>query len=189
MRLDRQLFERNAHVPVNLGTVAERLESALNHAGYTDRTGGYYSIPYGFAYAMRLEQINDDGSPREEPYRWCPFYRRPPLQSLSEYLRRLFRTEPGRYRVIVFFVTHPFSPVPEYADHSETQRWIESGYHELPQNIRNIRFSRSHICVAYVYEFIQETGDHPIKFVDVDRRILQASDHLNKTNIIEGLRL
>ena len=50
-----------------LGTVADRLQAALEQAGYVEY--GYYRVPEGFAIATRLERIYPDGQSLPAPAR------------------------------------------------------------------------------------------------------------------------
>ena len=101
--LPRNLLVGSVATPT-FGTVAEKLEHALDRAGYGQSS--YYALAggHGVAMATQLEQINDDGSPKSGDARFQKNLA--PLAttefSLTHYLKALFTARSGRFRVIVF---------------------------------------------------------------------------------------
>ena len=84
--------------------VDELLDLALVKNGYYDKS--YYVIKpgdsiIGFAIATRLEQINADASSKEEPNRWNTKVEMNEF-TFKEYIKSLFFTQTGYFRVIVF---------------------------------------------------------------------------------------
>ena len=82
-----------------VGDVMKFVERVLNDQGYHDRS--YWSVPGGAALATRLERIDRDGQPITTPTRW-PTAKLESDFSLGAYLKSLFYTQPGYFRVIVF---------------------------------------------------------------------------------------
>src|SRR5580700_7816479 len=64
----RDLLVRTEANP-RLATVAAALEDAFSKAGYFEFSY-HKGVPDGFALASRIEQINSDGTPKEETERW-----------------------------------------------------------------------------------------------------------------------
>ena len=140
-----------------LGTVAQSIESAFQEAGYGEKS--YYSVPGGFAMASQIEQINQDGSPKDSIDRWLET---PPIRkvSLAWYLNALFLARPGYYRVIVFVVTSKAFPQRDAKVTSEeSKQWVSSGLNKLPEEIGNQEYSSAHSCTALIYEF-KQAGKH-----------------------------
>jgi hypothetical protein len=135
-----------------LRDVDARLNEALGKAGYFEKS--YYAVPGGFALVTRLEQMNPDGTPKPEPQRWAAEIG--PLRefSLSAYLRALFTSNPGYFRVIAFIVTpHPFSYAGARVNREDAIRWLQEGLNKLPSSIGESQYSADHSCTALIYEF------------------------------------
>lgn len=153
--IPRELLVGNATHPT-LGTVAQAIDSALQEAGYREKS--YYSVPGGFAMASQIEQINQDGSPKDD--RWS--LETPPIRkfSLGSYLNALFMARPGYYRVIVFVVTSKAFPQRDVKVTSEESKlWLTRGLNKLPEEIGDQEYSSAHSCTALIYEF-KQTGKH-----------------------------
>ncbi|MGB2863641.1 MAG: hypothetical protein WBC05_09985, partial [Sedimentisphaerales bacterium] len=107
---------------VRLRDVDNRLSRALDIAGYVEKS--YYAAPDGFALVARLEQINPDGTPKSGSDRWAVEVRPLHRFSLSGYLRALFKSDPGYFRIIVFIVTpHPFDKSDEQVSIDDAIEW------------------------------------------------------------------
>ena len=85
--------------PRALGHIDVLLTHALDQAGYVERS--YFSVPGGFALAMRLEQTSADGYPLSDAERWAVDVGPLRTLSLSRYLAALFGASPGHFRVVV----------------------------------------------------------------------------------------
>lgn len=176
--IPRELLVGNAAHPI-LGTVAQAIESAFAQAGYGERS--YYSVPGGFAMASQIEQINQDGSPKESVDRWS--LEVPPLRkfSLGSYLNALFTAQPGYYRVIVFVVTSQAFPQRDVKVTSEQSKgWLSGGLNKLPEKIGNQEYSSAHSCTALIYEF-KQTGKHA-ELVDPSQ--IPGKTHLDKAGLM-----
>lgn len=78
---------RHGKSNLTFGEAAGVILDSLLKAGYFERS--FYGIPGGFALVMRLERINDDGSPMATDLRFAPPDEAKPF-SISEYVRKLF---------------------------------------------------------------------------------------------------
>jgi hypothetical protein len=179
--IPRELLVGNAAHPT-LGAVAQAIESAFQEAGYGEKS--YYSVPGGFAMASQIEQINQDGSPKDSIDRWS--LETPPMRKVSvgSYLNALFMARPGYYRVIVFVVTSKAFPQRDVKVTSEeSKQWVSSGLNKLPEEIGNQEYSRAHSCTALIYEFKRPEGQHA--------RLMEPSQitgktHLNKAGLMSA---
>ena len=167
-----------------LRDVDRRLSAALDRKGYTEKS--YFAVPDGFALVTRIEQIGEDGTPKNDPDRWS--LKPPRLQrfSLASYLEALFRARPGHYRVIVFIVTpHPFSQAKVAVTPEQASEWLGEGLNQLPEPIGALDFSRpGFACTALVYEF-----DRPTESDEPKVRVpgaLTGRAHLQKSGLWEA---
>jgi prepilin-type N-terminal cleavage/methylation domain-containing protein len=164
-----------------LKDMARELDGALDKAGYNEKS--YYSVPNGFALVSRLEQLNDDGSPKDPPDRWKIEVTRSVKFSLTDYLKALFTAQRGRFRLIVFVVTDaPFvTDQQKSPGREEAMGWLATGATSLPDEIGTIEFSAGYDVIALIYEFDQETPDHPFKQkIPSD---FQGQTHLQKAGL------
>jgi len=185
MDIDRDCFSDDSP-PAYLKEVACRLEAALSRSGYVDRS--YYSIVHGFALVTRIEQINADGTSKENDVRWRFHHRAPAKFDLRAYLQSLLMAQPGIYRVIVFTVTDvPTMQSAASPSLDEVNAWLSGGMNFLPSFIGNNEFTEDYHCTAYIYEFSRQTEDHPV-VMDMECAIT-ALQHLEKAGIMEGLRI
>jgi hypothetical protein len=176
--IPRELLVGNAAHPT-LSTVAQAVESAFAQAGYGQKS--YYSVPDGFAMASQIEQINQDGTPKESIDRWS--LETPPLRkfSLGSYLNALFTAQPGYYRVIVFVVTSQAFPQRDVKVTSEQSKgWVSAGLNKLPERIGNQEYSAAHSCTALIYEF-KQTGKHADL---LDPSQITGKTHLDKAGLM-----
>jgi hypothetical protein len=174
--IPRELLVGNAAHP-SLGTVAQAIESAFQEAGYGEKS--YYSVPGGFAMASQIEQINQDGSPKDSMYRWSS--ETPRIRTLDAYLNALFTAPLGYYRVIVFVITSKAFPQRDVEVTSEeSKRWVKRGLNKLPEEIGNQEYSSAHSCTALIYEF-KQTGKH-VQLMDPSQ--ITGKTHLNKAGLM-----
>ena len=176
--ISRELLIGSKEHP-QLGDAVAALDLAFQKAGYGKRS--YYSVPGGFAMASQIEQINQDGSPKESVDRWS--LEVPPLRkfSLGSYLTALFTAQPGYYRVIVFVVTSQAFPQRDVKVTSEQSReWVSGGLNKLPEEIGNQEYSSAHSCTALIYEF-KQTGKHA-QLMDPSQ--ITGKTHLDKAGLM-----
>jgi prepilin-type N-terminal cleavage/methylation domain-containing protein len=169
---------------VRLRDIDKRLSAAMEHCGYIEKS--YYGVPDGFAIVTRLEQINSDGTPKDPLERWSMAVE--PLRrfSLQEYLKALFLTSPGYYRIIVFIITpHPFSQSEARLNPNEAMDWLRGGLNVLPTAVGEIVYTDEYKSTALVYEFERlEAGAEPNLMVPGR---LTAQTHLKKSALWNSL--
>lgn len=169
----------------HLKNVAEKLETAFDQAGYSQRK--YYQVPEGFALVSQLEQFYPDGTPKTPPDRWVADYLPPTIFSLTSYLRVLFTANPGRYRIIAFIVTsEPFKESKETVTREEAMGWLGGGMIVLPKSIGKQPYTDQHYCTAYIYEFEQPDKDKKPFFKPLSN--LTGKDHLKKSKLWAALK-
>ncbi len=136
-----------------LGDVEEQIRTALDGGGYVERS--YFAAPGGFAMATRLERINPDGTPMQDPERWRVEAQPLASFSLRAYLQALFAAPSGQYRIIVFVVSsEPFAQAGEVT-RSEALAWLHEGLNRLPDGIADSSYTDRHAVTALIYEFEQ----------------------------------
>jgi hypothetical protein len=182
--LPRSVFGEGPRAQV-LSDVDRILVAALDAGGYAARS--YYSVPNGFALATRIEQINEDGTPKMPPARFAIEPEPVSILRPMEYLKALLKGVPGYYRVIVFIVTDtPFRASGERPTEAQATEWVSSGVNVLPRAIGDLPFTRDVNCTALVYEFTRKPGaDSDATQFDIPGR-LDAMTHLVKSGIWRG---
>src|SRR5262249_24617961 len=140
--LPRRLLVGSVSQPT-FGTVAEKLEHALDRAGYGQSS--YYALAggHGIAMATQLEQINDDGSPKAGDARFQQNLA--PLAttefSLTSYLKALFTARSGRFRVIVFTLSGGIRQDSTAPSERAAITWAGGGQTHLPSRFASIPFT------------------------------------------------
>jgi len=177
----RKLIIGSTNTPT-FGSVAERIASALDHAGYGERS--YYALAdgHGIAIATQLEQINDDGTPVVQ----ARFEDGPPSPSteqfsLTHYVKALFTARTGRFRIIVFTLSGGIAQNMRPPTEQQAKSWPGSGQIHLPQRYALIPFGEDVTCTALIYEF--EKRDYASAATFVEPGKVNAMSHLVKTGI------
>lgn len=161
------------------------LVAALKAGGYTARS--YYSVPHGFALATRIEQINDDGTPKMPPARFALEPEQVSVFRPMDYLKALLNGVPGYYRVIVFILTDtPFQASGAPTTEAQATAWVSSGVNVLPRTIGDLPFTRDVNCTALVYEFMRKPGADSDATEFAMPGHLDAMTHLVKSGIWRG---
>lgn len=184
LTLDDALFRRPG---ATLQSVADQLTGALNGAKYAE--WGFYCIPNGFALATAVERISEDKRPLPENSRWT--VGRVPLLTLRDgfsvqrLVQALFNADPGRYRMIVFYVTdRSISPTNDPPS-DDWRNLPTSGPNALPADFKDIPFGPNHRVRAFVYEFRRPSISSSAQFV---RPSLPVRIHLTRAGIMSRLR-
>ncbi len=175
----------NAEETTTFGTVAQRLQAALEQSGYLEY--GYYQIPGGFALATRLERIHASGAAYSEPARWA--LGPPPVSGfdLAAYLRALFDVEQGYFRVIVFAVTDaPYAATGASPTAEEALSWPLDGAPALPDALRDKTLPQGANATSLVYEFETRGRGQDARFRSPSR--LSADRHLRQSMILQALQ-
>ena len=182
--IPRRLLEAKAG-STRLRDVDERIVYALEQNGYYERS--YYAVPEGFALVTKMEQIESDGTPKQEPQRWILTPQPLVKFSLTAYFAALVKGTPGYYRVIAFIVTpYAFAQSTKRVTLQEAEAWISPGSNRLPDSIGKLDFSREgYACTALVYEFERAAEAEPS--IQLPGRILGRT-HLVKAGIWEVLQ-
>jgi len=131
-----------------------QLRKALDATGYYSRK--YFAVPGGFALVTRMEQFNErTGAPKREELRWKAKPVRDEEFSVSGYIRSLFSTEPGYFRVFVFIVTaEPFNTRNTAVSKDAASAWLDEGLNKLPKAIGDLKYDPANTNVtALIYEF------------------------------------
>ena len=167
-----------------LGGVADRLQAALESAGYVEY--GYYPVPGGFALATRLERIHPDGRAYTEPARWQWGQAALTGFDLGSYMRALFDVEQGYFRVIVFAVTSaPLETTDEAPQAGQVLAWPMNGAPELPATLRRHSYGDDAYTAALVYEFESRGRGHEATFRSQSR--LTGAAHLRQARLLPAL--
>ena len=155
-RLDRLFVRDDSRV----GEVAERLDRALDEAGYSERS--YFAAPDGFVLVTRMEQLSSvDASPVPGRARWSDEPYRPDF-SLGWYLQTLLQGRVGFFRVVVFVITdRPVVATPDAPDRETATAWLGAGADRLTARIAALPWSQEHAVTALIYEFAVDAGASP----------------------------
>lgn len=142
-----------------LRDVDAKLCRALEAVGYYEK--GYFYVKDGFALVTRMEQMRGDGFSLSEANRWNSKPVREEEFSITGYLKAIFTSQPGFFRVFVFIATDEIF-VPDKnrkVGSTEISAWSGEGANRLPAAIGNIPFSvqNSHV-EAFVYEIEVKDG-------------------------------
>lgn len=167
-----------------LGDIDTRIKGALDSSEYFERS--YYAVPDGFALVTHLENINPDGTPKPGDDRWA--IKVGPLRSFSleSYLKALFTSNPGFFRIIVFIVTpHPFTQSDESVSRGKAVSWLHRGSHILPQEIATQPYTDRYSCTALIYEFEKIAGEDIASTVIPGK--LPGRTHLERSQLWHGL--
>ncbi|MCL3781172.1 hypothetical protein EMN47_12350 [Prolixibacteraceae bacterium JC049] len=167
-----------------LRDVDEVLVKALNDNGYHDKS--YFPIPNGFALATRIEQIDKNGISLEKPDRWNLKTVSNLDFNIASYLKALFFSVPGYFRIIVFAITDvDIKQSGMNISRNEAEKWFKGGYTSLPAKIGRIRYDSDYTCTALIYEFRKPENMDP-EFIE--NSMHTGVDHLEKTKLISSLK-
>ena len=163
-------------------SVMSMIEDALDGEGYHDRS--YWTVPGGAALATRLERIQKTGEPADAQTRW-PTDALEASFDLGGYIRSLFFTEPGYFRVIVFVLSTELVQTAEREPTSdEALDWLRRGMVELPADIGQEAVTSAHRLSALIYEF-EKRGDSEAIVLSPGR--LTGRDHLARAGLLDDL--
>lgn len=181
----RTLLDRTFFVDSKkLEDVDDILVKALNHLKYSERA--YFYIPNGFALVTRIEQINENGESLPPPDRWSVKTKSMTKLSWYSYIKTLFFSTPGYFRIIVFIVTNkPFTSSGKKINNSTASNWLNSGLNVLPEKIKRKKFSSDYNCTALIYEFKKPESKEAYLLTPSS---ITADDHLQKSKIMDALK-
>ncbi len=106
--------------------------------------------------------------------------------SWTSYLKSLFFSTPGYFRIIVFTVTNkPFTSSGKKINKETAIGWLYKGLNVLPQDIGNKKFGKDYNCTALVYEYKKPESVDAFLVIP---GLITAYDHLVKSRIITKLQ-
>lgn len=185
-KIPRELIVGKPPAALTLAQVAERVERALSHNGYS--SPGYYSVPNGFAMLTQLERINPDATPVPPDRRWKVKLSPASLASfnLMAYLKALLGKDPGLFRVIAFvFTAEPIVASEVKPEMDEAKYWVSQGGTTLPRKFAAQPYASDMIATALIYEFeIPAPGAAPRQRKPSEHNGYQ---HLKAARILQAL--
>lgn len=149
--LNNALFRRPG---ASLETVSQQLETELENHGYSS---GFFCVPGGFALMTKLERIRAD----KKSYPGDARYLTDPQGlldlhdgfSLSRVFDALLNADPGRYRMLIFYVTdRPVTPTNQPPT-AAILTLPDSAPDELPLDFDGLPYTAAHRVRVLVYEF------------------------------------
>ena len=153
-----------------------RLYSALKSIDPNFETG-LFGAPGGFALLVKLERVNEDGTPLPAKYRWSEG-KVPPL-SVADYIAQLFTQSVGYFRAIVFVVTDQS----QFDGGNQSLPNLATGRAVLPDEIGSQELKDKQVF-ALVYSWKRDWDQPPVLI----SRELSALTHLEKSGIIAALQ-
>lgn len=170
-----------------IGSVDKKLRQALIDCGYSQHS--YYAVPGGFALVTQFESFNDDGTSKKGPARWSESLKDNSDFSLKNFLKNLVNAKKGFYRIFVFiFSDEIITSSSKKVGVNEARGWLESGANKIPKSLSDYVYNKEDYNMeAFVYEFKKNENDTLAYQVNPSR--LSAQDHLNKSNILNKLKL
>jgi hypothetical protein len=154
-KIDAQLLSILENKNITLGEIDEKIANALVMAGYTQKA--YFAVAdNGFALVTQLEQINQNGTPKEGKERFTDKVPPRKIDSWEAYIKALFTPSArGYFRIIVFIVTDkPFSTSGGTPEYPSSVFWLDEGMNVIPPEVAPIKFTQySYTITALVYEF------------------------------------
>ena len=169
-----------------LQDAADKLLGALRAQQYHEH--GFYCVPGGFALATRIERIAEDRRSWSGDDRWeagkVPLLRLQEGFSLKRIVGALLRADPGRYRMIVFYVTdRPVTPTSERPG-EEFEGLPGGGEGELPDAFDEMPFGPNYRVRAFIYEFRRPSVSASAQFVP---QTLPTFTHLDRAGLLARL--
>jgi hypothetical protein len=141
----------------SIATFDAQLQTKLRAAGYDDFS--YFSAPFGYALATRIERIDEGGYPLSGSLRWATELKPIPPQGFIDYVNKVLHDEEGYFRIFVFVITRDTSqPAETPALFIEAQRWATTGCKNLPQDMLAIKIAPDHIFYVLSYVFSARKG-------------------------------
>lgn len=161
------------------------LRKALDANSYYSRK--YFCVPGGFALVTRMEQFEErTGASKREDLRWKTKPVRDEEFSVTGYLRSLFTTQPGYFRVFVFIVTaEAFNTANTVPSKGVCGGWLDEGLNKLPKPIGDIKFVQNDTNVTtLIYEFkVKDTNSAGTLSTPSN---LEGMQHLRGSKIINS---
>jgi len=165
-----------------LESVSEQLDSELEKRGYSS---GFFCVPGGFAMATSVERIREDKRPYPGDARWVTDPQG--LLDLREgfSLKRVFdalvNADPGRYRMMIFYVTDKAVTPTDKPPTAAILTLPERGPDEVPAYFDELPYTAAHRVRVLVYEFARPAvGAAP----GIVRPTLSTRMHLRRAGLL-----
>ena len=168
-----------------LRDVDQWLQNALENRRYWSRS--YRYLPNGFALITRLEQFNEDGSSKPDPYRWVDYPVAEGSGGILDYLYSLILPRKGFFRVFVFAVTDQSEGSNgQVVDRAQAQKWLENASSHLPNALGSRPLNDNHFVEVLVYEF--QVSESTLKAKSHCPCANPCRVHLEKSGLLGRLR-
>jgi len=180
---------------LTLGDINDALSAILDGCGYYDKRYFKLEDRNGFVLSTRLERIQEDGTPYDPRFREGDR----PLSldeniSFLQYLKKLFISETGYYRILVFAISEVPIPVEKEVKPEQSMGMVRSqvfsdGSPSLPFSAEKEKVSTDFFCKVLVYEFRQDNVNesHVNAFLRFKSN-LQAMDHLRGSGFLDQVK-
>ena len=192
--LRKDLFTQCPNNCRHMSDMAMKLSQALAKSGFSQQgwylvRGGEYNEPK-VVVATQIEQIADNGKPKDGRSRWSDQTSNTSVGSFPDFLSTLLKgAPPGRFRAFLF----GFSEEPMYntaigfqGRFSGMRNALRSGA-RLPVFKSLNSFSTNGVnCYAFVYEYTVSSVDGSVKFIENSELTLE--EHLKSSGIWKALR-
>ena len=182
-RIPDKFIRKSEPLPTSLGDATGKLQRALKLAGYSELS--FFSTPNGIALITRIEKVNKDGTPVTKG-RWET--ERLPLRKFDPkaYLSRLFKGDPGLFRVFVFIMASEHFPQHNRAvARTELMDLLNSGHGGLPSTTSDVLYGKKFQTNALVYEFLKTSDEEPSLAVPSS---INGEEHLIRSGILIHLK-
>jgi OmpA-OmpF porin, OOP family len=167
------------------GQFSTILSEALNQAGYNEKS--YYEVPGGLAIVTRMERIYADGRPDAPSERWSIEGGYPQHLSLTDYLKALFLTQEGYYRVIVLVMSdRSFGASDDSLTSSKALSLLAHGDNTPSSAKMKEPLPPNYASTALIYEYSKQEGKPPVQVVPGH---LDGKTHMVKSGVWSALHL
>lgn len=166
----------------NIGEIKEIIVQALNASGYLEKS--YYQVPQGFAIATRLEQIYEDGSPKPDSIRWSSELKIGDKSAsfFSTWLKAIFDTNEGHFRVIVFIVAPKIiSSYSQKMPRIKAKGLVRQGSFALPSSYATKPNLSNLVFTALIYEYMLLESEKKARIID--QSDVLGITHLEKAGV------
>ena len=171
-----------------LGAVANRLEKALDQAGYTERA--YFAAPGGFALVTRAERIDDAGRvPVNSRERRCQgpvvrsdFSLAGLISSVGSFVSGRF----GRCRVLVLLVSDTNFSFDEPMTADQVAKVRSGGLIRVPADLIEEPFTGRHYAMLLAYELELSQVDKKLIAREAERS-LDGQSHFQSSGLAAAL--
>lgn len=171
---------------VDMGDIKEIIVKALDASGYLEKS--YYKVPQGFAIATRLEQIYEDGSPKPDSIRWSSELKIGDKSAsfFSTWLKAIFDTNEGHFRVIVFVVAPKIiSSFSQKMPRKKAKGLVRQGSLALPSSYADKPNHANLVFTALIYEYKLLESEKQARIIDQSEVL--GITHLEKAGVWQVL--